>query len=145
MCDLAEVYEALEAIGALDGREAVMLVCSSQYPCPWDEANLSRITTLRSVFKMVTIGYSDHTNGLEASIAAAALGADVFEKHFAIDPEKTVDRGHALDPKGLSEWVIAIKKTRLMMGDGMVRPSVKELENKKKCQRIPGQQIRGAV
>ncbi len=143
MSDMGEVHRALNAVGAFDGRDTVLMVCTSQYPCPPEEANLSRITTLRAAFPKITIGYSDHTQWIEASIAAVALGAEVFEKHFALQPEGTVDHAHALGPKGLEVWVRAIRKAHAMLGDGLVRPSPAERISKQKYQRRPGELLRG--
>jgi sialic acid synthase SpsE len=73
MSDLAEVHQALEAVGALDNYPTILLVCTSQYPTPPEDANLARISTLRAAFPMVPIGFSDHTQGpLAAALAPAS-------------------------------------------------------------------------
>lgn len=144
MSDLSEVNRALETVGALDGYPTVMLVCTSQYPTPPWEANLARITTLRAVYPMLSVGYSDHTVGLEASIAAAALGACVFEKHFTLNKNLPgPDHTFASEPEELTQWVKAIRKATLMRGNGNVRLSAAERQSKSKFQRRPGNQLRG--
>jgi sialic acid synthase SpsE len=143
MSELDEIRQALISIGAYYGRPTALLVCSSQYPCPPSEANLARITTLRERLANVAIGYSDHTQGLEASIVAVALGAAVLEKHFALQPEDTVDHAHALGPKGLQMWVKAIRKAYAMVGDGQITLTQAARESQIKWRRIAGQQIRG--
>src|SRR3972149_2774781 len=74
MSDLAEVYQALEAIGSLDGYPTVLMLCTSQYPTPPENVNLYKLKTLGSAFPMVILGFSDHTQGPLASSLAVAMG-----------------------------------------------------------------------
>ena len=67
-------------------KNVTVLHCTSAYPAPLYDANILAIQTLRETFGLKT-GFSDHTNGMTASLAAAALGADVIEKHFTLDRE----------------------------------------------------------
>jgi N,N'-diacetyllegionaminate synthase len=145
MADMNDVYRALASVGALEGgRETALLVCTSQYPAPVEEANVARITTLRAAFPRVEIGFSDHTEGAQAAIAAAALGATVFEKHFTLDRNLPgPDHWYAETPESLREWVSGIRTTRALLGSGLVVPTEKELANKLKYQRRAGQQLRG--
>ena len=62
----------------------VILKCTSSYPAPYEDANLAVMADLASRFGVIT-GLSDHTPGIAAPIAAAALGAAVIEKHFILD------------------------------------------------------------
>lgn len=76
----AEVEEAAESLAELSARQVVALACSLQYPTPSSRANLARIGELRSVADW-RVGYSDHTPHAWTSLAAAAAGACLLEKH----------------------------------------------------------------
>jgi len=129
MADLAEIYQALETIGSLDGYPTVLLLCTSQYPTPPEDVNLLKLKTLANAFPMIVLGFSDHTQGPLASSLALALGARVFEKHFTLDHNLPgPDHWFSEDPANLREWVQAIKDAHVMLGDALVRPTLKEKE-----------------
>ncbi len=79
MSDWAELDAAVEALRA--GGPITVLQCSSAYPCPPEQVGLNVIAEMRQRYDL-PVGFSDHTNGPAAAIAAAALGATVVEKHF---------------------------------------------------------------
>lgn len=136
MSDLSEAYQALETIGAFDGYPVLLLVCTSQYPTPPDDANLARITTLQAAFPMVPIGFSDHTSGPIASTLAVALGAVFLEKHFTLNHDLPgPDHWFSEDPEGLTEWVKSIRTAYRMVGNPLVRPTPIEKRNKREYQR----------
>ena len=136
MSDLAEAHQALEAVGALDGYPVILLVCTSQYPTPPDDVNLSRITTLRCAFPPVPIGFSDHTRGALASALAVTLGAVFLEKHFTLSHDLPgPDHWFSEDPSGLTEWVKGIRTAHRMLGNPLVRPTMVERGNKREYQR----------
>lgn len=136
MSSLSEVNDALEAIGALDGYPTILLVCTSQYPTPREDVNLSRLTTLKNAFSMVPIGFSDHTEGPLASSVATGLGAVFFEKHFTLDRSLPgPDHWFSEDPEGLRNWVQTIRDSYEVCGDSIVRPTQVELKNKNEYQR----------
>ncbi|MCF6153184.1 MAG: N-acetylneuraminate synthase [Candidatus Kuenenia stuttgartiensis] len=129
MSDMGEVYQALEAVGALDGHPTVLMLCTSEYPTPPEDVNLLKLRTLSDAFPMVIPGFSDHTQGPLAPSLAVAMGAKVFEKHFTLDHNLPgPDHWFSEDPAGLREWVSSIKKSWLMMGSGIIRPTGKEQE-----------------
>lgn len=137
MSDLSESYQALESIGALDGYPAILLVCTSQYPTSPNDANLARISTLRSAFPMVPIGFSDHTSGFLASSIAVSLGACFLEKHFTLSHDLPgPDHWFSEDPDGLRDWVSSIRTAHIMMGSPLVRPTLQERQNKLEFQRV---------
>ena len=106
-------------LSAKDVVERVSLLhCVSSYPTPPECASLSSVTYLSSNYDC-TIGYSDHTLGTQASIAAVALGARIIEKHFTLDKKYSDFRDHEIsaDPKELGELVQGIRKMSLMMGE----------------------------
>ena len=136
MSDLADAHQALDVVGGLDGYPVILLVCTSQYPTPPDDVNLKRITTLRSAFPVVPIGFSDHTRGALASEMAVALGAVFLEKHFTLDHNLPgPDHWFSEDPIGLTEWVNGIRMAYRMLGNPLVRPTPIERGNKREYQR----------
>ena len=129
MADLAEVYQALDCFGALDGYPTVLLLCTSQYPTPPEDVNLLKLKTLASAFPMVTLGFSDHTQGSLASSLALSMGACVFEKHFTLDHNLPgPDHWFSEEPSGLCEWIESIRKSYTMLGKPTVRPTNSETE-----------------
>jgi len=96
-----------------------VLHCVVCYPTPPAEANLLAIRTLQQLTG-VTVGYSDHTLGIEAAVLAAALGARIIEKHFTIDKNFSEFRDHQLsaNPEELREMVERIGEGQLLLGDG---------------------------
>lgn len=127
MADLAEVHQALEAVGTLDGHPTVLLLCTSQYPTPPQDVNLLKLTTLSHAYPMAVMGFSDHSQGPLASSLALSLGARVFEKHFTLDHDLPgPDHWFSEDPAGAKEWIDSIRLSQMMMGSPLVRPTVAE-------------------
>jgi sialic acid synthase SpsE len=94
-----------------------------------DQANLLAIQTLRTEFDL-QVGYSDHTLGLEASIAAVALGAKIIEKHFTLSRNQPgPDHAASLEPLELESLVRSIRETSVSLGEGIKAPQDCELEN----------------
>lgn len=95
-----------------------VLHCVTSYPTPPEEANLLAIRDLQSLG--VTVGYSDHTLGIEAAVLAVALGARVIEKHFTIDKSHSEFRDHQLsaDPADLARLVERVREAEVLLGDG---------------------------
>lgn len=109
--------------------QIVLLHCNSHYPTPYDDANLLAIRTLKRVFNL-DVGYSDHTLGFEAAVAAAALGATMIEKHFTLDRNMSgPDHKASLEPSELKAMVKAIRNVEKAMGDGVKRVTPSEQAN----------------
>lgn len=113
-----------------------LLHCVSAYPVSTEEANLSSISFLKKNLN-ISIGYSDHTSGVEASMIAASLGADIIEKHFTLDKNFSNFRDHKLsaDPKEMSRLVYLIRKIEKMLGEFDKKVSKTEVVNKKTTRR----------
>ena len=78
----------------------------------------------------MSVGYSDHTKGIEVAIAAVALGASVIEKHFTLDRNLPgPDHKASLEPNELGAMVSAIRNIEMALGDGIKRPSTSESKN----------------
>ncbi len=117
-------------------QEMALLHCVSSYPTPDNEANLLAIKHLQTLG--TTVGYSDHTIGIEAAILAVALGARIIEKHFTLNKSHSDFRDHKLssDPKEMAELVKRVKKTVEMLGDGRKKIMNNEFENVTKMRRF---------
>ena len=109
MSDLEEVGLALEVLQSNGTRTTTLLHCNTQYPTPFEDANLKAMLTLKKRFGF-PVGYSDHTLGIEAALAAVALGAKVIEKHFTLDKRmEGPDHKASLDPQELKVMVSSIR------------------------------------
>jgi N,N'-diacetyllegionaminate synthase len=100
----------------LDYPGLALLHCVSEYPTPDDRAGLRYLEVLRE-WRDVTVGYSDHTLGIEAAVLAVGLGARIVEKHFTLDKSRTSFRDHALsaDPQDFQEMVRRIRRAEAFL------------------------------
>ena len=106
-----------------------MLHCNTEYPTPFEDVNLLAMVSLKEKFD-VSIGYSDHTIGIEVPIAAVALGASVIEKHFTLDRSLNgPDHAASLEPNELKTMIEKIRNIENSIGDGIKRPSKSEIKN----------------
>lgn len=132
--NLGEIEKALEVIEPYN-IETTILHCTSEYPAPIDEVNIKAMKTISKAFG-IKVGFSDHTVGNEASIAAVALGATVIEKHFTLDKQMPgPDHKASLDPDELSDFVKKIRNTEVLLGDGRKKASLSELKNREGIRR----------
>jgi N,N'-diacetyllegionaminate synthase len=132
MADLDEIESALNVLEEAGARRdrITVLHCTTQYPATMAEVNLRAMLTIRDAFG-VSIGYSDHTPGIEVAIAAVALGASVVEKHFTLD--RTLpgpDHRASLEPAELAAMVSAIRNIERALGNGLKIPAPGELPNR---------------
>lgn len=139
-CGMATPEEIIDGLSMLIHIDHVLMICTSQYPCPPEEINILRIA--HDCLPDTVVGFSDHTQGYIAAVAAVALGACVFEKHFKTW-EGVGAETFAENPDGLKDWVRAIRAAHVMLGDGSFELSERELESRKKWQRKAGNQLRG--
>lgn len=116
-------------------QELAILHCVVSYPTRNQDANLLAIRTLQKLG--TTVGYSDHTLGVEAAVLAVALGARVIEKHFTLDKNFSSFRDHQLsaDPHDFQEMVLKINETVLLLGNGRKQILECEQENSTKARR----------
>jgi N,N'-diacetyllegionaminate synthase len=125
MATLAEVEAAM---AVLSGARVTLLHCVSSYPADPKDANLRAMQTLRKRFH-VPVGWSDHTLGIDVAIAAAALGAEVIEKHLTLDCSMPgPDHAASLEPKAFAEMVRSIARVTAALGTGVKAPAASELE-----------------
>lgn len=136
MADLGEVYDALEATGAMTGNPVLLMLCTSQYPTPPQDANLLKLRTLAGAFPGLHLGFSDHTQGSYAAVASCALGATAFEKHFTLDRNLPgPDHWFSEDPVSAAEWVRAIRTTHQLLGNPLVAPTAAERDMRQLARR----------
>lgn len=126
MGNMREVKEAVGAIKAQGNSKIVLLHCVTEYPAPLEEINLRAIPALRQAFDL-PVGFSDHTLGMDAAIAATAMGAVVIEKHFTLDRSMPgPDQKASMEPEDFKTFVAKIRKMEQALGDGVKRPTPSE-------------------
>ena len=133
MSDLGEIEDALMVLAKAGTvpEDIVVLHCNTEYPTPFEDVNLSAMSTIRAAFPGIQVGYSDHTPGIEAPVAAVALGASVIEKHFTLDRNmEGPDHRASLEPDQLKSMVSAIRNIEKAIGNGVKEPSLSEQKNK---------------
>jgi len=130
MADLNEIQRAIEVLcsNKLTRENITILHCTSQYPASFENINLRAITSMKKKFNL-NIGYSDHTLGAEASIAAVSLGATIIEKHITLDSNMPgPDHKASMEPKDFQDMVSAIRNIERGLGNGIKVPTSEELE-----------------
>ncbi len=126
MSYLSEVDIAIQSLKKAGAEDVVLLHCVSQYPAYPEDANLRAMQTLEAAFHM-PVGYSDHTLGIEVSLAAVARGACVLEKHFTLDRNlRGPDHQASLEPSQLCELVRAVRVVESALGHGRKEPAAAE-------------------
>jgi N,N'-diacetyllegionaminate synthase len=131
---MSSIYEIKKAIQTLvtngtKKNNITLMQCTSAYPAPYDEINLNTIATLKNSFKL-NIGFSDHSLGVQASIAAAALGAKFIEKHITLSKKlKGPDHRASLNPKEFKFMVQSIRIVQKTLGDKIKKITRSEKKN----------------
>ncbi len=123
-----------KAFASAKGRRALagkvtLLHCTSEYPAPVCDANLRAMETMAQTFGL-PVGLSDHSEGIVVSIAAAARGARLIEKHFTLDCALPgPDHKASLEPPELGELVAGIRAVEVALGSGVKAPTPSEAGN----------------
>lgn len=131
MAEMEQIERALHCItqAGLPLEKITVLHANTQYPTPMHDVNLKAMQTIADTFG-VKVGYSDHTMGIEVPIASVALGAEVIEKHFTLDPTMAgPDHKASLSPGELKAMVQGIRHIEQALGDGKKRVSESEKPN----------------
>ncbi len=109
--------------------DITILHCNTEYPTPMHDVNLNVLKTFQKKFK-TEFGYSDHTSGIEVSIAASALGASIIEKHFTLDKKMDgPDHKASLNPIEFKLMVNSIRNIEKALGSFIKRPTKSEKKN----------------
>ncbi len=131
MADMDEIGAAIKVLEENGTKDITLLQCTTEYPAPVKDVNLRVMDTMRKAFDR-PVGYSDHTQGIEVSLAAAALGAVVIEKHFTLDRNLPgPDHKASLEPDELKAMVAGIRKIEEALGSPQKKPSEAEIQNRK--------------
>ena len=118
MATYGEIEDALGAVSGAGNDQVALLRCASVYPAEPEIMNLRAMATLRDAFG-VPVGPSDHTRGIAVAAAAAALGAELVEKHFTLSRElEGPDHPFALEPGELKAMVAGIREAEAALGSG---------------------------
>lgn len=130
MSTLGEVERARTVLLGNGAPSVALLHCTSEYPAPYNSVNLKAMDTLSQAFGCV-VGYSDHTPGIEISLAAVARGARIIEKHFTLDQSLPgPDHQASLNPHELKTLVDGIRKIEVALGDGVKQIQEAEANNR---------------
>ena len=131
MSTLGEIEEAINTIYKQKNKKIILLQCTSNYPTDYKNVNLKAMLTLKKAFNL-PVGFSDHTLGITAPIAAVALGACVIEKHFTLDKKLSgPDHKASLEPKDFKKMIEKIRITEDCLGSSIKKPLKSEKEIRK--------------
>ncbi|MBN1343218.1 MAG: N-acetylneuraminate synthase family protein [Phycisphaerae bacterium] len=124
-CGMMELHEVRDARLVVEDtwrdagieQDIALLHCVASYPAPAEQVNLAAIRRLRDAFSC-TVGYSDHTLGIDAAALSVAVGARIVEKHFTLDKNHSDFRDHQLsaDPAEMAELVRRIRQAEVLIG-----------------------------
>ena len=130
MADICEIQEAVTTARKAGAKEIVLLKCVSSYPARPEDMNLKTIPHMKELFGC-PVGFSDHSLGIGASICAAALGADVIEKHFTLSRKiETPDNFFSIEPQELKELVENIRIVEKALGKVHYEPTEDEKKSR---------------
>jgi N-acetylneuraminate synthase len=133
---MSSLEEADAAIEALGREELVVLHTTSTYPSKVEELNLAAMATLADRYQ-VPVGYSGHEVGLAPSLAAAAMGACVVERHLTLDRAMWgSDQAASVEPQGMHRLVRDIRTVEAARGDGVKRVYDSEIPVREKLRRV---------
>ena len=119
------------ALDRLDNTQVTLMHCISWYPADIETTNLKYMQTLQSAFG-IPVGYSDHTLGIEASLASVALGAVCVEKHFTDDTSAFgPDHAASISPMELDSLVIGIDRVYRCLGTTKRHFCAKEIDQRR--------------
>lgn len=127
---LDEIDEAVQTCKDVGNDKIILLKCTSEYPAPFEDANLSAIKFLKEKYNLI-IGLSDHTLGIDVPIASVTLGAKVIEKHFTLD--KNIggpDSSFSLEPNEFKQMVQSIRNVEKAIGKPNFELSEKILKSR---------------
>ena len=137
MGTMQEIIEAVAWVSAARGHlhDVVVMHCTSAYPAPDKTLNLLAMQSMARDLN-IAVGYSDHSLGIEAPLAAVALGARVIEKHLTLDRNLPgPDHSASLESDEFLRMVQGIRRVSAMLGDGIKAPLPEELDTARVARR----------
>lgn len=136
---MASIEEILTAKSRIKTKKLTILQCVTFYPTPYEDVNLNAMPYI-NLGK--NYGLSDHTIGIEIPIAAAALGAEVIEKHFTLDRTmEGPDHKASIEPDEFKTMVKSIRNVEIAMGDGYKRIMPSEMNHRDEIRRIMAEHV----
>lgn len=136
MSTIDEVDRAIDVLHAVGVEQMAILHCVSIYPTILTNVNLNNMIGLRERYGMHPVGFSDHTEGDAAAVAAAALGAGVIEKHLTLDKSKVgMDNGMATEPEEFTALVKKCRDVQIALGSKKRVLTRQELDQRKNMRR----------
>jgi N,N'-diacetyllegionaminate synthase len=119
MSSWAELDEAVETLQSNGCKDLTVLQCTSEYPCPPEQAGLNVLNQMKARYKDVNIGYSDHTMGVAVPLAAVIKGASVIEKHFTLSQKMYgSDAMNSTEPDEFKRLVDEIRQVEVALAQG---------------------------
>lgn len=137
MSNLDEIRDALEILlsNGMQKKDITVLHCNTAYPAELQDVNLRAMKTIEATFD-IAVGFSDHTLGIQASLAAVSMGATVIEKHITLDRAmQGPDHMASMEPNDFKQMVTMIREIEVLLGVEEKRPSDIEIENLKLVRR----------
>ena len=133
MSSWTELDDAVETLQSNGCKDLIVLQCTSEYPCPPEQAGLNVLGEMKARYKDVTIGYSDHTMGVAVPLAAVIKGATVIEKHFTLSQKMYgSDAINSTEPEEFKRLVDEIRRIEVALSSKVDKDEkVKSLENMK--------------
>jgi len=132
MASEADIDLAVKTARSTGNNNISLFQCTSIYPTPIEEVNLSAIGWLKNKYQ-IPVGLSDHSNGDNAVFLSIAVGATLIEKHFSLDVSRAgFDHKVSLDEKGLKKMVERIRLAEVLMGKKEKKISGRVQENRDK-------------
>lgn len=129
MSEMEEISTAINILKENGTPRITLLHCHTDYPTAMEDVNLKAMCTLKDTFGL-PVGLSDHSVGIEVSIAAVAMGASVVEKHFTLDRNMTgPDHKASIEPDELSAMIKSVRNIEIALGNGIKTCSPKECPN----------------
>lgn len=129
MSTIEEINSAINVLESKGSRNIIVLHCNTQYPTPFNDVNLLAMNSIKEATGR-SVGYSDHTEGIEVALAAVALGARVIEKHFTLDRNmEGPDHKASIEPDELKMLVNSIRNIELSIGKEDKNVTESEREN----------------
>lgn len=135
MATLDEVKAAVAYIRSKGNNRIAVLHCTTNYPCPPEEVNLSAMVTMMNELD-IPVGFSDHTDNEIAGIVAAALGMAIYECHFTLDKNLPgPDHIASAEPDELKRRIRLIRNVGVILGNSEKKPNESETKSMKRLAR----------
>ncbi len=132
MSNLEEISKAIKVLIKFGTKKKniTVLHCTTEYPAPINEVNLKAMIDIKKNFS-ISVGYSDHTSGIEVSQAAVSLGAEIIEKHFTLNKKLPgPDHKASLEPKELKTMIFNIRNIEKALGKEQKKVTKSEKKNR---------------